>query len=127
MNPPPPKPGRARRALRLALKIFVGLVGSVVALALVAAFVGARTSAGRRWLVGQINGAVDPSMRGTVVVDGVDRLGLRGLEGLSATVADERGTLLAARNVSVAISPIGMLKGLLFTKGEQHIPLDRVT
>ncbi|HEU4409531.1 MAG TPA: translocation/assembly module TamB domain-containing protein [Polyangiaceae bacterium] len=128
MTPPSQKkPGRGRRALRLGLKIVAGLIAAVVGLAFAGAFVVANTAAGRRWLVGQINGALDPSLRGVVAVDGLDRLGLRGLRGLNLTVADERGVLLRVRNVTLAISPIGLLKGALFTKAERLIPLDRVT
>lgn len=121
------QPGRGRRALRVGLKIVAGLLVTVVALAFVGAFVASRTAPGRRWLIGQINGALDPSLRGVVAVDGLDRLGVRGLSGLNVTVADEQGVLLRARNVGVEISAIGLLKGVLFTKSEQLIPLDRVS
>ncbi len=122
----PKKPGRVRRALLLALKIFAGLLASVVALAFVAVFVVGRTGAGRRWLVDTLNGALDPSMKGVVAVDGLERFGPGGLAGLNLTVADGRGTLLRVRDVSVDFGLVRLLKGALFTKNERLLAIDRV-
>jgi translocation and assembly module TamB len=121
------KPGRARRALKVGLKIVGGLVAAVVALALAAVVAITNTAAGRGWLIAKVNGALGPSFKGIVAVDGLGGLGLGGLSGLNLTVADAGGPLLRARNVGVSIDALGVLKGALFAKTERRIPVGGVT
>ncbi|HKO49557.1 MAG TPA: translocation/assembly module TamB domain-containing protein [Polyangiaceae bacterium] len=84
------KPSRLRRYAKRGAIALGGLLGLVVLL-LVGALFSLRFAAVRSFVVAQVNGALDGTFKGRLVLHGVGNLGLSGISGADAEVFDPAG------------------------------------
>ena len=120
------KRSRARRVL--------GVIGAVVGTTVV--FVAATASAAvihldvpatRRLVATQVNHVLGDQFAGTIEIEHIAHLGLRGVKGVRVRIADPEGVqVIAADGVQARIDTPAFVRSLL-GKGDLRIPIDLVT
>src|ERR1700722_10285447 len=102
----------------------VGLLLAFPCAVVLGALLHLNTAPARRLAVDQINAALGPSFKGTLLLEGVGSLATSGVAGLRVRVLDPEGSpVLLAEGVRVRLSPLGLLQSALFGKGPIGIDL----
>jgi translocation and assembly module TamB len=82
----------------------------------------------RRLAVAQVDTLLRPTFKGTLELVGIDRLRLRGVDGLQVRIKDPDGvTVIVAQGTSARISAWAVVRSALFGKEEIDIALSKVT
>lgn len=119
-NLPAPRPSVRARVGRIFGRVAagVGLVVTFVAALAFGVLLHLDTPSGRRVVVARINPVLASVLHGTLRIDGLERVGLHGAEGLSATMVDDEGvTVVRAGGLRARISVVDLVRSLL-TKDE---------
>ena len=110
---PRPVPGRARRAVSAVAKA-VGLCATFALAAAGGAVLHLGLPAPRRFVVARVNGILDGTFTGRVVITELGGVSLGGVRGVSVDVFDPAGQLvLAARGVDVRLGTKTLVRSLL--------------
>lgn len=119
-------PARARRAIAK-VAAWAGLAATFVAAGVVGLVVHAELPASRRLVARTLTRALSASVQGSVTVENIDALGLRGLDGVAAQVRDADGRdVLVARGIRIRVSLPEIVQAVLFAKGESTLTVDRL-
>jgi translocation and assembly module TamB len=77
---------------------------------------------GRRLAAAEMTSVLAPLFKGTITFEQVGGLHASGMEGLNATITAPDGTdVIVARGVRARIAPLGLLRSVLFAKGEMGV------
>jgi translocation and assembly module TamB len=78
----------------------------------------------RRFVVGKVNGALEPMFMGRITIEKVDHLGLTGVRGARVRIEDATGTrVLLVDGADVRVAPVSTLRSILSGKGDMVIDL----
>lgn len=110
--------GLLARAFRV-LGIGIGLLAAFVGVLIASVVLYTNSAPGRRFLVAQINQALEGTFRGTIQIEGVQSLRLSGLSGASVTVRDPSGRpVLVAHGISLGVAICPLIRSILFAGNE---------
>lgn len=119
-------PARARRAIAK-VAAWVGLGVTFAAAGVVGLIVHAEHPASRRLMARALTRTLSDSVQGSVTVENIDSLGMRGVRGVTAQVRDPEGReVLVAKGVRIRAFLPEIVQAALFSKGGSTLTVERV-